>query len=148
VPDRPDASSVAAAPDPGPTAPPSADAAAPAPAPDPEPAAAATEWWQKCHSNRRCIIDWSGLKGGISIRKGRFEHAQKVDWQLTFARAPRIDIVPTDAPLPVDVRAVALDSNGAPVAAEITWQKSHQETVVGIIALQVGDRRISMTPID
>jgi hypothetical protein len=114
------------------------------PVPKQDAATAPKKWWNAC-AGRKCQLDFGGVRGGLSVRRGTIKHGTVIDWNLRFGNARRIDILPTDTKVVVMVRAVGLDSKGEPIAAEIEW-KSGGQVVVGIISLQPGDKRVIMRP--
>ncbi len=135
---------VKATPDPAP-ADDQGDAEAGSPdSPPAPPEAAAPPWWDACRG-KRCLVDFGGLTGGLSVRRGSVEHGAVVDWDKDFAGAKRIEVLPTDAALRVQVVAIALDVQGRPAAAQIEWRRGG-DTLAGVIALSVGDKQVTMRP--
>jgi hypothetical protein len=110
-----------------------------------EEAPPATAGWQACHQ-RVCRVDFGRVSGGISIRKGRLEHRQDVDWDRDFARADKIGTLEAGSDVRVEVLAVGL-TNGQPTAAYIV-RKTRRDEVKGVIALRVGDKVLALVPVD
>ena len=101
-------------------------------------------WWKAC-LGKPSKVDFGGVRGGLSIRRGSIKHGSIVDWNLRFKNARRLEILPTDRSATVLLRAVGLSGSGQPVAAEIEW-KTARQTIVGVISLQPGDKRVTMQP--
>ncbi len=108
------------------------------------PAPVTAPWWKVC-LGRRCEVDFGGIRGGLSIRRGSIKHGSVVDWNLRFRNAKRIEILPTDRSVIVQLRAVGLDGKGKPSVAEVEW-KTGRQTIVGVISLSPGDKRVTMRP--
>jgi hypothetical protein len=148
-----------AAAEPAAPAPPPTVAAPEEPAPPEDPAAAdptAEEaaadpadqpWWEACHG-RTCRVEFGQITGGLSIRKGSVSHGSTVDWDATFARAARIEVLPTSPRTDVEVLGIGLSPTGAPAAAEIRWKKGSR-AVLGVISLDLGDpgKQVVMRPV-
>lgn len=118
--------------------------AAPAEPDVPPPPPRELPWWDRC-VGKKCEVDFGELTGGLTVRKGSIEHGTRVDWTLRFGGAQRVDVIPTNRPLTVEVRGVGIGGDGKPTAAEIEYRKGGR-TIVGIIALKIGNKRITMSP--
>lgn len=112
-----------------------ADAAAP-----PAPPA-----WERCKS-RVCRVDFGRVSGGISIRKGRLEHGQPVDWDRDFGRADKVGTLEAGSDVRVEVLGVGL-ADGVPAAAYIV-RKTRRDEVRGVIALRIGDKTLELVPVE
>ena len=155
---EPPAAPVAPEPEPGAAPPPVAapeepvtpeePAADDPPAPDAATAPADQPWWEACHG-RTCRVEFGQITGGLSIRKGSVAHGTTIDWDATFARAARIEVLPTSPRTDVEVLGIALSPTGAPAAAEIRWKKGSR-AVLGVISLDLGDpgKQVVMRPVD
>jgi hypothetical protein len=111
-------------------------------APAAEPLAKAA--WEACHMHV-CRLDFGKVSGGISIREGRLEHGQAVDWDRDFAKADKIGTLEAGNDVQVEVLAIGL-ANGEPAAAYIV-RKAKRNEVKGVIALRIGDKQLSLVPI-
>lgn len=111
----------------------------------PEPAAEPT-WWDRCRG-KRCRVDFGGITGTISLRGGRIEHGSVVDWRENFGRAKRIGFLTSERSVIVEVVSVGLGPDGKPTAAQVIHQAGGRR-LEGIIALQIGGKRITMKPVD
>lgn len=105
----------------------------------------AQQWFEVCKDGRTCVISWGGVKGGLSVRRGNVKHGAIVNWRAKFADARRVAIVSTDEPLTAKVHSISLDRDGVPSAARVTFTQDGK-THTGIIAMQVGKKRVTMTP--
>ena len=103
-------------------------------------------WWDRCR-DARCKVDFGALTGALSIRSGSIKHGASVDWARDFGNATRLGLLPVGPSVRVDVAAVALDKNDQPIAAQITWREAGN-TIRGVIALQVGDKKLRLVPLD
>lgn len=123
-----------------------ADVAAPAPEVVAEVAAApsAPREIDVC-LNKVCRIDFGGVAGGISVRKGKLEHGAEVVWERDFGRADKVGTLDADRTVRVEVLGIGL-TDGVPSAAYIA-RKLKRGTQTGVIALKIGDRRLSLVPI-
>jgi hypothetical protein len=149
----PDVVAAAVAPDAAPGAVAAADVqvapdAVAAAAPDaavapPEVAAAEPAQWERC-LNKVCRIDFGGVSGGISVRKGKLEHGQDVSWDRDFGKADKVGTLDSDRNVRVEVLAIGL-TDGEPAAAYIS-RKLKRSTQTGVIALRIGERRLSLVP--
>ena len=115
--------------------------AEPEPTPEPEP----VTWWDRCRG-QTCVMDWGGLTGGISVRKGSLTHRATVDWERDFAHTARRGVIPSGDDIRVQVLAVGLDHEGKPAAANVVWTTGGQR-LQGVISLAPGDRRITLKPL-
>lgn len=142
-----DVPQVAAVPD---AAPAVADVAAPAPevvaevAPTPSEPTAVREI-DVC-LNKVCRIDFGGVAGGISVRKGKLEHGAEVVWERDFGRADKVGTLDADRTVKVEVLGIGL-TEGVPSAAYIS-RKLKRGTQTGVIALKIGERRLSLVPLE
>ena len=116
---------------------------APEPAPEPEPPKPTT-WWDKCRGNT-CMVDFGILTGGISIRRATVTHGTTIDWDRDFASTERIGVLKVSKNKQVDVKGVALDANGQPAAAEISFTEAGAR-LSGVVSLQPGDKTIRFIP--
>lgn len=96
--------------------------------------------------NKVCRVDFGGVSGGISVRKGKFEHGAEVVWERDFGRADKVGTLDSDRNVRVEVLGVGL-TDGVPSAAYIS-RKLKRGTQTGVIALKIGDRRLSLVPLD
>lgn len=152
APDAPVAADTAvAAPDAGPTAD-AALAAAPdtalAPAPDTAAPAPAPAAWEAC-LGKVCRLDFGKVSGGISIREGRLEHGKPVAWDKDFARADKVGTI--DAGKNVKVEVVALgvsESDPTKVVAAQIIRKLKRSEQKGVISMRIGDKMLSLVPIE
>jgi hypothetical protein len=103
-------------------------------------------WWERCR-NQKCRVEFGDIEGGLLIRKGALEHGVTLDWQKTFAGAPRVDVLPTVPGIELELRAVAMDVHGKPAAAEIIWNQG-EKRIAGVIALDLGamSKQVVMVP--
>ncbi|MBD90513.1 MAG: hypothetical protein CL940_09255 [Deltaproteobacteria bacterium] len=116
---------------------------APEPAPEPEPPKPTT-WWDKCRGNT-CMVDFGILTGGISIRRATVTHGTTIDWDRDFAATERIGVLKVSKSKQVEVKGVALDANGQPAAAEISFTEAGAR-LSGVVSLQPGDKTIRFIP--
>lgn len=107
-------------------------------------ATANASWWESC-LGKTCKVDFGGIKRGLSVRRGAIEHGKRVDWDLRFKRAPRVEILPTDRNIKVLLEAVGFDGKGKPVVAQIRWSDKGRD-ISGVISLHPGDKTVSMVP--
>lgn len=96
--------------------------------------------------NKVCKIDFGGVSGGISVRKGKLEHGAEVDWDKDFGRADKVGTLDSERNVKVEVLGIGL-TGGEPTAAYIA-RKVKRGTQKGVIALKIGDRRLSLVPLD
>ena len=115
---------------------------APEPLAKPAPAEKAKPWWEVC-LGKKCAVDFGGIKTGLSIRSGSINHKQTIDWNLRFKKAKRLNILPTDRRVKVDLIAVGFDGKGRPAAAQVKWSDKGN-SVSGVISLQPGDKRVKL----
>ncbi len=101
--------------------------------------------WERC-LNRVCRVDFGRVSGGISIRKGRLEHGQAVDWDRDFGRADKVGTLEEGADVRVEVLGVGL-ADGVPAAAYIV-RKTRRDEVRGVIALRIGDKTLELVPVE
>ena len=99
-------------------------------------------WWDVC-LGKKCAVDFGGIKTGLSIRRGTIDHNQKVDWNLRFKKAQRLNILPTDRRVKVELVAVGFDGKGKPAVAQVNWSDKGR-AVSGVISLQPGDKRVRL----
>ncbi len=119
--------------------PPAAAAAAPAALPPDAP------WWQRAVGHECRVV--LGRVNVLQIRDGSLTPDAVVDWQRDFGNRPKAGrLVASDRPK-VLVHAVALDSEGLPIAAEITSRGAGAE-IRGVICLRIGTQNIQLEPID
>jgi hypothetical protein len=116
-----------------------------APTPEVIPAEAPTAEWERC-LNKVCRLDFGGVGGAISIRRGKFDHGATIDWEKDFSKADKIGSLDSDKTIRLEVLAVGL-SDGEPAAAYVS-RKLKKSTQVGVIALRIGDKRLSLVPIE
>jgi hypothetical protein len=135
---------VAAVADTGPTA--LEVAAAPDVTVSPEVAAAPAESPLDRCLNKVCRVDFGGVSGGISVRKGKLEHGAEVVWDRDFGRADKVGTLDSEKNVKVEVLAIGL-TDGEPSAAYIS-RKLKRSTQTGVIALKIGERRLSLVPIE
>ncbi len=109
----------------------------------PEVAAAEPAEWERC-LNKVCRIDFGGVSGGISVRKGKLEHGQAIEWDRDFGKADKVGTLDSDRNVRVEVLAIGL-TDGQPAAAYIS-RKLKRSTQTGVIALRIGERRLSLVP--
>lgn len=100
------------------------------------------KWWEAC-LGQDCLVNFGGVTGGLSLRRGSLEHGKVVDWDLRFKRAKREGIVPTDRTVKVHVLAVGMDSKGRPVAARVRWA-DQGTTLTGVMSLAPGKKTVTM----
>ena len=140
----PDVTQGAPAPDAGVAA---VDAAAPAPEVLAEVAPAQPEPREiDVCLNKVCRIDFGGVGGGISVRKGKLEHGSEVVWERDFGRADKVGTLDADRTVKVEVLGIGL-TDGVPSAAYIS-RKLKRGTQTGVIALKIGERRLSLVPVE
>lgn len=101
--------------------------------------------WEVCHMHV-CRLDFGKVSGGISIRKGSLEHGKDVDWDRDFAKADKVGTLEAGPNVKVEVLAIGL-SNGEPSAAYIL-RKTRREETKGVIALRIGDKQLSLVPLE
>jgi len=122
------------------------DAAAPPPvAPDVVAAVPKPAEWERC-LNRVCRIDFGGVSGGISVRKGKLDHGKEVVWDREFGRADKVGTLDSGRNVRVEVLGIGL-TNGEPSAAYIS-RKVRRGTQTGVVALRIGERKLSLVPTD
>lgn len=95
--------------------------------------------------NKVCRIDFGEVSGGISVRKGKFEHGAQIVWDRDFGRADKVGTLDSDRNVKVEVLAIGM-TDGEPSAAYIS-RKLKRSTQTGVIALKIGDRRLSLVPV-
>lgn len=96
--------------------------------------------------NKVCRIDFGGVAGGISVRKGKLEHGAEVVWERDFGRSDKVGTLDADRTVKVEVLGIGL-TDGVPSAAYIS-RKLKRGTQTGVIALKIGDRRLSLVPLE
>ncbi len=103
-------------------------------------------WWETCQ-DRRCRLDFGGIKGNLTIRKASLVHGSTIDWDADMSTKPRIESLPTERPLELHVKAIAMSDEGKPLAAEIVWRRRGKD-IRGVITLDLGEsgKRIVMHP--
>ena len=115
---------------------------APEPLAKPVPTEKAKPWWEVC-LGKKCAVDFGGIKTGLSIRSGSITHKQTIDWNLRFKKAKRLNILPTDRRVKVQLVAVGFDGKGKPAAAQVKCSDKGT-SVSGVISLQPGDKRVKL----
>jgi hypothetical protein len=118
----------------------SPDTAGPVEVAEPEP-----KEWERC-LNKVCRLDFGGVNGAISLRRGKFDHGATVDWEKDFGRAEKIGSLDSDKTIRLEVLAIGL-ADGEPAAAYVN-RKLKKTTQTGVIALRIGDKRLSLVPIE
>ena len=103
-------------------------------------------WWEACQ-DRRCRLDFGGISGNLTIRKATLVHGSTIDWNMDMAAKPRVESLPTERPLDVHVKAIAMSAEGIPAAAEIAWSRKGR-MIRGVITLDLGEpgKRVVMHP--
>jgi len=101
--------------------------------------------WEACHMHE-CRLDFGKVSGGISIRKGTLEHGQAVDWDRDFAKADKVGTLEAGPNVRVEVLAIGL-TDGEPAAAYVL-RKTRRDEVKGVIALRIGDKVLSLAPLE
>jgi len=117
------------------------------PEPTPEPVAEPpkpTTWWDKCRG-KTCMVDFGILTGGLSLRRANVTHGTTIDWDQDFGSTQRIGVLKVTKNKQVDVKGVALDAQGQPAAAEISFTEAGAK-MSGVISLQPGDKTIRFIP--
>lgn len=110
-----------------------------------EPAPSVPASWERC-LQKVCRIDFKGVSGGISVRKGKLEHGQEIVWDRDFGRADKVGTLDSGRDVKVEVLAIGL-TNGEPAAAYIS-RKVRRGTQLGVVALRIGERRLELVPLD
>jgi hypothetical protein len=99
-------------------------------------------WWKAC-LGKLCTVDFGGIKSGLSIRRGSLVHNKKVDWNIRFKKAERLEILPTDRRVKVRLLGVGFDGKGNPAVAHVRWSDRGRK-VSGVMSLMPGDKRVSL----
>lgn len=120
------------------------EAVAAAPPAEEEPAAQdphAGAWWKEAQG-RTCeiLLNQVGFSS-LSLRAGKFEHKQIVDWEAEFGDKKRLAVFRADESPRVRVDALGFDADGVPTAALV---RSSDGNASGVIALQAEGKRIPM----
>ena len=111
--------------------------------PPPAPPKPAT-WWDKCRGTT-CAVDFGLLTGGLSLRRAHLLHGTTIDWEKDYAATERIGLLKVSRNQLVEVKGVALDAQGQPAAAEISFTEAGKK-MSGVISLRPGDKTIRFVP--
>lgn len=98
--------------------------------------------------NAICRIDFGKVSGGLSVREGKLEDGQVVDWAHDFGKADKIGTIPHAGhgkPTRVEVKAIGL-ADGEPAAAWVVYKPKKGRTLEGVIALRLGDKSVTLVP--
>ena len=99
-------------------------------------------WWEAC-LGKLCVVDFGGIKSGLSIRRGSLVHNKKIDWNIRFKKAERLEILPTDRRVKVRLLGVGFDGKGNPAVAHVKWSDRGRK-VSGVMSLMPGEKRVSL----
>ena len=91
------------------------------------------------------MVDFGILTGGLSVRRANVTHGTTIDWDQDFGSTERIGVLKVTKNKQVDVKGVALDAQGQPAAAEISFTEAGAK-LSGVISLQPGDKTIRFVP--
>jgi len=89
-----------------------------------------------------CRLDFGEITGGISVRRGRLNDGQDVDWDKDFGDAAKIGLIPAGDKVRVEVRGIGY-ADGKPVAASVVF-RNRSVSLSGVIALVVGDKSLQL----
>ena len=91
------------------------------------------------------LVDFGILTSGVSVRRASITHGTTIDWDRDFGSTERIGLLKVSKNEQEDVKSVALDAQGQPAAAEISFTEAGAK-LSGVISLQPGDKTIRFIP--
>jgi hypothetical protein len=91
---------------------------------------------------KTCRLDFGGVSGGISVRRGRLEDGQEVDWERDFGPADKLGLIPAGPKVRVEVKAIGR-TNGEPSAAWVVF-RNRGTSLNGVISLKVGEKKLQL----
>jgi len=99
------------------------------------------KWWEDL-SDTRCLVDL-GRARALTIRKGKLRDGQVTEWASAFGSLPRIGLLSALEKNVVTVHGVAVNDQGTPIAAEISYDRLGK-TTRGIIALHTQGLKVTL----